>query len=358
MIPVENISYINKKQAVERLTALWALNEAGLGGFLHAFRSPFTGIIVGGISVILLVMISYFSEFRVSVLLKSLVLVLIVKAMVSPYSPLPAYFAVSFQAIITLIIFSIIRNIKIASLFIAVFSMLESALQKVALLTILFGHTFWKAIDNFAQSIFHQLGWLSVSNDLHLSGWIIGFYLFIYLSFGILIGIYAGILPNRILKVISADTRFIDQQKIQQILASKILAKSKKSSKKRLLLFLFLPTLLLIFYALKFENNWIQSVQLLARSILILLLWYLIIGPFLMKILKQFLTKKRSEYFTEVEQTLALFPALKKLTALCWEETTSRKGYKRWYLFMENLIAYTLLYKSISADENPITHTE
>ncbi len=50
-----NISHIHK------LTALWALNESGLGGFLHVFNTPFTGLIVGGISILLISLIAYYA---------------------------------------------------------------------------------------------------------------------------------------------------------------------------------------------------------------------------------------------------------------------------------------------------------
>ena len=47
---------------ISRLTALWALSEAGLGGILHALQSPFTGLFVGGFAIILISLIAYFAD--------------------------------------------------------------------------------------------------------------------------------------------------------------------------------------------------------------------------------------------------------------------------------------------------------
>ena len=45
-----------------RLTALWALIEAGLGGLLHAFHLPFTGIILGGFAVLIISLLAQHFE--------------------------------------------------------------------------------------------------------------------------------------------------------------------------------------------------------------------------------------------------------------------------------------------------------
>jgi hypothetical protein len=51
----------NNKSIIDKLTALWALNESGLGGFLHVFNSPFSGLIVGGVSILLISLIAYYA---------------------------------------------------------------------------------------------------------------------------------------------------------------------------------------------------------------------------------------------------------------------------------------------------------
>ncbi|MGB3083465.1 MAG: hypothetical protein WBB21_02015, partial [Saprospiraceae bacterium] len=75
-----------------RLTALWALNESGLGGFLHALNFPFSGLIIGSIAVALISFIIYFSGTDKKTLFNALIIVLIIKLLMSPHSSVTAYF--------------------------------------------------------------------------------------------------------------------------------------------------------------------------------------------------------------------------------------------------------------------------
>ena len=76
---------LDRDRAVERLTALWALNEAGLGGLIHAMRVPFTGIVVGSTAVVLIALIAFFAEKKAKAILKATVIVLLIKAAASPH---------------------------------------------------------------------------------------------------------------------------------------------------------------------------------------------------------------------------------------------------------------------------------
>lgn len=350
MVPGEfSKDLLKNKQAIERLTALWAFNEAGLGGFLHAFRIPFTGILVGGISLMIITMIAQFCNFKAPVLLKSLLLVLIVKAMVSPHSPLAAYFAVSFQAVIAIGIFSMIKNIRIAALLITVFSFMESAFQKIIVLTLVFGNVLWKAIDEFAESVLKQMGWLTIGNHSNAAWWIMGIYVMIYFLAGITIGIYAGGLPQRLSKFFDERDEFVFNGKIQLALSAKSNLLKKRTKKSTIILSLILPVLILLFYTLKIENNWLLALQPFLRALGIIAVWYLIIAPFIIRRIKSFLRKQRSTYYTEVDTVLAIIPDLRKLSIFAWKETSGLKGYKRWSGFIIQLFVCVLIYQPISS---------
>ncbi|MDV7397666.1 hypothetical protein RZS08_40070, partial [Arthrospira platensis SPKY1] len=99
-----------------RLTALWALNEAGLGGLMHLFKSPFTGIFVGGTAVLLISLIGYVAEKPGPAIMRALTVVLIIKAMASPHSPLTAYLAVAFQGVMGAALFSVLPSFRLAAL--------------------------------------------------------------------------------------------------------------------------------------------------------------------------------------------------------------------------------------------------
>jgi hypothetical protein len=79
----------HQKRAIERLTALWALSESGLGGIMHAIKIPFTGLIVGGIAVIIVSLICVLSGCRWKLVGQSLLIVLAIKMAISPHALLP-----------------------------------------------------------------------------------------------------------------------------------------------------------------------------------------------------------------------------------------------------------------------------
>ena len=60
MNTVNNLIYLKTQRlnAIQRLTALWAFTESGLGGIMHALQIPFTGLLVGGMAVIMISLIA------------------------------------------------------------------------------------------------------------------------------------------------------------------------------------------------------------------------------------------------------------------------------------------------------------
>ena len=121
------MSTASRLTIIRRLTALWALSESGLGGIMHALKIPFTGLIVGGISVIIVSLISYLSSNSRESILRSLIIVLTIKLAISPHSSFTAYVAVSFQAVSAWFFFRYISDLRIAAYTTAIISMLESA---------------------------------------------------------------------------------------------------------------------------------------------------------------------------------------------------------------------------------------
>src|SRR4051812_9858770 len=104
--PFQQMTSTKNLHAVSRLTALWALSESGLGGIMHAMKIPLTGFFVGGFAVIIIALIAHFSDKSLRAILQSTLLVILVKAAVSPQSPFMAYIAVAFQGVAGALIFS------------------------------------------------------------------------------------------------------------------------------------------------------------------------------------------------------------------------------------------------------------
>ncbi len=146
MLNHNNDAALTAINPIGRITALWALSEAALGGLLHAIKIPFTGLFIGGSAVIFITLIAFFNSER-GTILKATLIVMMVKAIVSPHSPINAYLAVAFQGIIGEMLFLLIPSKNIAALLLGFLSLLESALQKLLVITIVFGQNVWEAID-------------------------------------------------------------------------------------------------------------------------------------------------------------------------------------------------------------------
>ena len=186
----------HNKSIIDKLTALWALNESGLGGFLHVFNTPFTGLIVGGIAILLISLIAYYAEHKIQAILKALIIVLIIKMAVSPYSPFGAYVAVSFQALFGALLFSKFSWKGATLIVLGVVTFLESAIQKLFILTIVYGEGLWEAINLYGIWVQGKMNFVSETSATSV---LVTLYLFIY---GIC-GILAGVFIKSIIKIIA-----------------------------------------------------------------------------------------------------------------------------------------------------------
>ena len=114
---------MNNSIIIWRITALWGFSESALGGILHAFKIPVTGLFVGSAAVIFITLIAYFSHetsdtlLRKGTILKATFTVLIIKGFVSPYTPVTAYFAVLLQGFMGEILFSSSKHFKQSTIF-------------------------------------------------------------------------------------------------------------------------------------------------------------------------------------------------------------------------------------------------
>jgi len=329
----------NNKHIIDRLTALWALNESGLGGFLHVFNTPFTGLIVGGIAILLISLIAYFAENKCQAILKALVIVLIIKMAVSPYSPFGAYVAVSFQAVFGAFLFSKFswRGATITILGLVTF--LESAVQKLLILTIVYGTELWEAIDLYGIWVQKKLNFISETTT---TSFLVTLYLLVY---GIC-GILAGIFIKNIIKIIAnkEETDFYLES-----ISTYSENRQQKTSFKTKVIWVWLITVAIIVLAFSFFGGnlfgWQKAVYILLRSFLILMLWYLVLGPFLLKLVRKYLNKKESQYKEDITNAMDLFPYFRRILSYTWQDTSHLKGYTRFKYFMANSISNCIHFK-------------
>src|SRR4030095_12568096 len=110
--------------------ALWVLCEAMLGGIIHGFKIPISGLVVGSCAVICICLIAYYVPVKGSII-KATIIVAIFKMMLSPQAPLPAYIAVFFQGLMGELLFWKKRYYRLCCLLLGVIALLESGLQRI-----------------------------------------------------------------------------------------------------------------------------------------------------------------------------------------------------------------------------------
>lgn len=326
-----------KVLAMRRLTALWAFSESGLGGILHAFQLPVTGLIVGGISVMMISFIALLSANNYKEIFTSLIIVLIIKAGVSPYTPVTAYIAVTFQAVAGYLFFRSF-GINFGSIFlVGIITMLESALQHLLVLTFIFGQSFWKALDAFTAFVGRQFD----TKFANGSQWLLGAYLGIYLF----TGMWIAWLTWRIMN----DRNSFESDVDTTVEVPLIINDKKRSSRKLWIMLATLVVISVILFFLPKEGSWLPVVKALCWTLSVITIWFMLINPLLIKLIKQFLAGKEKAYNEEVSQTLAFLPVMRQLTFTAWQKSKEQKSGARWYVFMNTLIHWTLIY---SDDKN------
>ncbi len=336
------------KVSIEKVTALWAFSEAALGGILHVLKIPFTGLIIGSSAVIFISLLAYFGDSK-KTLLEATIKVVLVKFVVSPYSPINAYFAVMLQALLGYILFFNGFN-KISAIVLGLLSLLFSAFQKIIILTLVFGMTLWESIDIFFEFIIGKLVPANLDIDqLSFSYIIIGAYLALHIVGGFVSGWYASILPAR-LRMHSADKIISMSENINGFLNS---VKTKRKKKKwwqkpsSIIFLLFLLTVILISFLFEEvdSNISVKILTMFIRSIIIIIIWFYFLSPLLLKLVNKILANKKQKQADEIEGIVQLFPNIKSIIKFSWNKTGPYRGLKRIIIFVDNVLINYLLFE-------------
>ncbi len=298
-----------------RLTALWGLCEAGLGGLLHLFQLPLTGILVSGFAIMCVALLGYYSRFQLSVMVQAWAVVIAIKFAFSPQSPPTAYLAVTFQAFFSLFCFWIIPNFRLACIVAGMLALVESAGQRILVLTIGFGMDFWKAIDQIQLA---KKGDPLMLNMMTHSQLLIFAYLLIHAVAGIWVGWLAGRLP----RAIEAERVWLLTLDPPPVLVSDDIAINKKRRKFPYLVPVILAVMGLILIISGRSAGWS-----LVRGAL---LWLFYLSDFVQKYLMGWIQKLvlriSGKYSPQVEAANRALPELRICVRMAW---TLAKQYER-----------------------------
>ncbi len=339
----------------ERLIALWALSEAALGGVLHAFKIPLTGLFINSSAVLFMVLIACTAQ-KKGTILKATLIVLIVKGMVSPHTPLNAYIAVGFQGLVGEILLGSRRYLLLKSVTLGLVTLLQSAIQKIIVLTLVFGNTLWESIDIIGNFVLNQLPFFTQQLDpLDISFWLISIYISIHLLAGIGIGVLASKVPGWIAHEINNDRKkyMIDDKPLS--LKIKIDRKKKNWLQKPTSLLILLLAGVIIVSSYIFpeisEKQGLKALIMIIRSICIMFFWYTLVGPFLFKMYQKILKSKENAYAEEVQQTIQILPSLRYIIYQSWDKSRDFKMFRRIKAFIM-LALINILTADFISDEN------
>jgi len=83
-------------------------------------------------------------------------------------------------------------------------------------------------------------------------------------------------------------------------------------------------------------------VNILLRSILLLLAWYLVAGPLIMLLIKRSLKQQQQKYRPEINEVMLLLPQIRYIFKRSFKLSESRKGFARIRLFLQILLINVL----------------
>ncbi len=318
--------------AVARLTALWGLVEVGLGGALHALRLPLTGLLVGSSAVVLLALLAEAARRDGRsvrrTLLGATAIVLGVKAAASPHSPVGAYIAVAFQGGLAALVLPTLGR-TLGPLALGVVALAESAVQRVLVMTILFGAAFWDAVDSLVALAARQLGGVVGAEFTARSGsvWLVSIYVGVHLVVGVVAGVLAARVPRQAFQA-AQSPRAASLARAAREHADERVARASGGSRRwyarpvvrRVGL---VAALLAAYAALGFAEGSsgpaAEAAVALLRAAALLGLWTSIVAPLALRLVHRF--AGRSRRGADVARAAGQLPELRSIARLAWSET-------------------------------------
>ena len=327
------------KQIYYRLIALWVLCEGILGGMMHAVNIPFTGIVVSSGAVICICLIAYYVPVKGAVI-KATIIVAIFKMMLSPHTPPTAYFAVFFQGLMGQLLFFNLRFFRLSCILLAVLALVESAVQRIIVVTVLYGNNFWKALNEFIRKV---TGETSVNN---YSLAVATAYVIMHAFIGLMVGLFAGsiVWQSKSWNILHREYLISPIVEYQ----NEIKANSTMRKKKIKFLFIFIWIALIILFLqsnLHFGKPVIPPqipLQILLRSLLIILTWYFLLSPLLSSLIKKWLNRQQIKSQSDINQMVLILPGVRYIFLKSWQLSSAVKGWKRIPVFCKIVLVNTL----------------
>lgn len=320
---------MKENSSIWRITAFWALCESGLGGILHALQLPFKGGILCFLALLCIALIVRQAKNPFQEVMSAMAIVILIKGIISPHSPITAYVAVAFQGVVGGFLMSL--SPKSFWIFPAVFiCYLETALQKLFTLWLYFGNSFWKALSDFGDWINSFLH-IGVSNF-----WLpVGIYLGVYLILAIIAAI---LLPQ----IISGVYKMRHDVKSSNWRPKSVQwDKDRHRKRKGFLFIVFMIFILTSYFSLK--EGWGSGLYILIRSLAVIYLWFVYVGPWLAKQFVKYVHKRNTDLSERIQESIDFFPRMNGILQYEWNK--KNQGELTWTQFLTSTLAYIIWYE-------------
>lgn len=318
---------------IAKLTALWGVSESGLGGFLHALKIPFSGLFLGSFAVIIVTFIALNSDKKFRTILQATFIVLLIKAIASPHSPPTAYIAVLFQGFIGAVIYQFFNVNRASAILFGILALMESALQKLLMMVLIFGSNIWVAFQEFFAGVAKQFHIKSLEEIPII---LVGGYLLIYFLFGILAGTVALKIPIVLLN----EFQKIDLKQLPNP-AEFTLSKRQKNKTKIFSLSVILLFIVSVFVFFGSLNKALYSVL---RTFAALGILYFIVRPLFQYFLNTWKTKKKSVLNKPLNEVLEFLPEYRNHAKIAFKiaenETSIFKKLRQFVIIWMSLSLY------------------
>jgi nucleoside-triphosphatase THEP1 len=320
---VETVSIIEHDTILLKLTYLWAFTEAALGGLLHLLHIPITGFVIGGFAVIINTLIAKYADNNYKIFLKIVGIVLAVKFLLSPHTPLGAYIAVAFQGLLAAFIFPIFKLNKVSIATFALLVMIESALQKPLMAFFIFGKTFWNTSITVLADFFR----IAPENINTIALLLFTTYLLLYCIWAMLLSYWANYISKNIEKFSIAENSIsVARFQVQKTQSNNL----QKTSRKSVVLLLTWSILLLLLLLLLAKLDIFYILRTFCLAVLLLF-----VAPVFIKKHYRFLLQKNN---TIVGNIVEAIPKMTLKTQIAWQLTKTYKGIFK----IKQFIIYTI----------------
>lgn len=320
---------MQNKNIILRLTYLWAFIEASLGGLLHFFHLPITGLVIGGFAIISIVLIAKYAQNVFVTILQALGIVLAIKFALSPQSPAGAYIAVAFQGCSAAIIFSLMKVNKITIYLFSVVVMLESAIQKPLMSWIILGKEYWSSVIKLGEDFFK----LSSSSFTDVALLTFAIYLLMYVVWAIIIANWAIYIKNNI------EFSTIDTTKVKEIMANSSNSPRKYHRKSKLFRnCIFFALITLAIASLRYFG--LINLDLIIRLAVVIFILYFVI-PFAIKVNYRFLKSNNNK---KIDRALKEIPSIRLKTQVAYEMSKPVNSLKKLKLLVFTTFLLNLFY--------------